>query len=609
MKRLNYVALWLAVLVVIAVAMLIFESDMLWKVQSMNLFLSTSMFFHQQMVVPAGMLIYAGTFLTQLLFRPWLGVAVLCALWMLLMWLTKRAFRIPARWAVLMLVPIALLTVMNMSMGYWVYLLKLRGWFFVPTLGMTLVAALLWAFRMLPRRWWVRACFVVLTVIVGYPLAGIYALAAALLMSAIEMKDAKSVSKWEGSLLLAVAVFAVVAVPVLYYRFVFHQTYFDYIYRAGLPMFWMRNATPQYYIPYALLAVVYLVFSLTTFGERKNVKRAPSFWRDYLPQMCLLAVLTVAVVLCWYKDENFHHELRMARCLEHSDWEGVLKEGTKQKDEPTRAIVMMHNLALSRLGRQCDEMYRFPKGSKQANSPIPIYMYHVAGRLIYYQYGMLNNCHRMCLEEGVELGWRVEHLQYLTRCALLNGEKQSVRNYLDILRHTMFYGRWADHMETLLLHPEQIAKARETEPVTHMLHYDNRLGSDNGYVEKYLMTLLAKLDSDDPYFQEQAVLGALWARDPELFWPRFIQYAKLHPKDAMPRIFQEAAYLFGNMQHLDIINKIPFRQEVKDNFVSFMQKLQQCEGMPIEQARALLYPSYGDTYFYEYFFLKDITYY
>ena len=61
----------------------------------------------------------------------------------------------------------------------------------------------------------------------------------------------------------------------------------------------------------------------------------------------------------------------MQRCIEQADWEGVIDEGRKQAGEPTRAIVMMHNLALSRLGRQCDEMYNFPKGSKRTNTELP----------------------------------------------------------------------------------------------------------------------------------------------------------------------------------------------------------------------------------------------
>jgi hypothetical protein len=100
----------------------------------------------------------------------------------------------------------------------------------------------------------------------------------------------------------------------------------------------------------------------------------------------------------------------------------------------------------------------------------------------------------------------------------------------------------------------------------------------------------------------------MWTRNPELFWPRFVQYGRLHPHNKIPRIFQEAAYLFASMQHLAAVNTVPFRSDVKASYQQFMLQLQQMDGQPIEKARAALYPMFGHTYFYEYYFLKDITY-
>lgn len=190
-------------------------------------------------------------------------------------------------------------------------------------------------------------------------------------------------------------------------------------------------------------------------------------------------------------------------------------------------------------------------------------MYNTTGRQIYYQYGMLNECHRMCLEQGVEQGWSVELLQYLARCSMLGGETNAAQKYLRLLRQTQFYGPWADHMEQLLANRKQMGEDRETGPITHMLHYLNNKGADNGFVEQYLMQQLSVNDSDDPYFQEQAVLGAMWMRSPDDFWPRFMRYLELRPEQKIPRIIQEAVWLFGNMQEKEIIFSLPIDQSVK----------------------------------------------
>ena len=95
-----------------------------------------------------------------------------------------------------------------------------------------------------------------------------------------------------------------------------------------------------------------------------------------------------------------------------------------------------------------------------------------------------------------------------------------IDKYLDLLQQTLFYKGWAKHFQTLV-DPEKLTHDPETGPITHMQHYTNYLDSDNGYVEKYLMTILSEHDANDLYFQEQALLGAMWTRDPDNFWRRF----------------------------------------------------------------------------------------
>ena len=125
----KYIApiVWLTALAVITGLLLGYEYHTLWKIQEQSLFLDTPLFFQQQMVVPGGLLTYIGCFLTQLLYYPVLGVAVLCLLWGLLMWMMQRTFMVSQRWAPLLVVPVALLLAANVQMGYWIYPIKLKG--------------------------------------------------------------------------------------------------------------------------------------------------------------------------------------------------------------------------------------------------------------------------------------------------------------------------------------------------------------------------------------------------------------------------------------------------------------------------------------------------
>lgn len=604
MKKFIPNIMWIGTLLSIFIVLLLFESDQLWKIQQNNLFLYSSLFFKQQMVVAGGLLSYLGTFFTQFFYHPWMGIAIFCGWWLLLMWLVKRTFSVPDRWNILTLIPIAILLVANMQLGNWIYVMRLPGYFFVPTIGVTIGVVLLWAFLRLPANLWLRIGYVVIVVMSGYPLLGVYALVSALLMAVWIWR--LSSNRQRNLMFVIAALLVVVAVPLVYYRFVYCQTNIVNIYRMALPEFPFDDDYLRHLIPYYLLAVCFLAFTIVRFQYNF---RPVLHW---VLQGVLLTAMIAGVWHFWYKDENFHHELRMQRCIEHTDWEGVVEEGRKQIDEPTRAIVMMRNLALSRLGIQCDEMYNFPKGTKQSNATFPLQTFHKVGRLINYQYGLMNECHRFCMEEAVGLGWSVELLQYMARTAILDNEPQTARIYLQLLRKTHYYSDWANHMETLMKDQNLLENDKETGPIIHMMQYEDIPSEGDGYVEKNLMTMLSKMDSNDPYFQEQAVLAAMWTKNINDFWQRFDKYAQLyqliHPEQNIPRIIQEALYLFGNLEQLPFIDELPFSQEVTDSFEGFMNLMQQCQGRPDDSMKDYIYQQYGHTYYYEYYFQRDITY-
>jgi hypothetical protein len=297
----------------------------------------------------------------------------------------------------------------------------------------------------------------------------------------------------------------------------------------------------------------------------------------------------------------------MQHLIDETDWEGVLQEATTQDDEPTRAIVMMRNLALSRIGRQGELMYQYRNGAKFYDGPSEMSTLMVIGTMIYYQYGLLNSCNRLCTEMGVEFEWRAEHFQYMIRCALLNGEKEIARKYINILKHTLFFDEWAAKAENLLDNPQLIVKDCEMEPVTHMLHYTDVLASDNGYVERFVMNQLAKSSySEDPVFQEQSLLATLWLKDPKLFWHHFYKYVDLHPNAPMPVAYQEAAYLFGQIvKHPDLDN-MPFSPGIKETFNKFYQVYSQYEGMNVEDVRQQVGMLYSNNFYYDYHLMSNL---
>ena len=141
-----------------------------------------------------------------------------------------------------------------------------------------------------------------------------------------------------------------------------------------------------------------------------------------------------------------------------------------------------------------------------------------------------------------------------------------------------------------------------------MLHYSDNLNAVGGYVEKFIMTTLAQHDANDLYFQEQAVLGAMWTRESQYFWPRMEHYLELSNGDA-PRIFQEAVWLYGNLEGVEGMDEWTLEPGVKESFQAFMSMMQKMKQSPSPILKDNIMASFGDTYYFEYFFLKNITYY
>jgi hypothetical protein len=601
---------WLPLLLItgamaaIAFCLVHYESEFLWKVQELNLFLDTPLFLKQQTVVSGWLLTWLGTWFTEFFYYPWQGVLMLCAWWLLLMFLAGRAFRVPMKWATVLLVPVAMLLLTDVDLGYWIYYLKLRGHFFAATIGTTMAVGAVWIYRAKPHFSFLisHLSFLLLSTILLYPLIGFYGLLATLLMAVITWR-LDGVTMKQRIVTTAVALIAIGVVPLLYYRYVFCQTNMVNIYWTGLPLFLYDEETTAYYIPYYIIVAFLVVLAACYQRHRKSEVHRVWLWA--VCQVVLLGGLGWVTQQFWYRDYNFHKELRMQQCMEVADWEGLLREAAVQEDEPTRAIVMMRNLALFRLGRQGDEMYHYPAGAKASDTPLPLRMTQVVGRSIYYNYGQLNFCYRWCLEDGVELGWRVEYLKYLTRCALVNGEYRVAKKYIDQLKHTRFYRAWAEQHERFLNDEAALRADKDFGPIFHMLPADDKLASDNSLVEYFLMNMFANADSEDPLYQEQTLIAALWTKDIQTFWPHFFHYARLHPKDHMPIHYQEAAYLYGHLEHEVDISGMPFDEKVRQDYDEFMAMANQYHGMKEESLRKIMYPRFGRTFYFEYFLVRN----
>ena len=254
----------------------LFERPFLFRVNEMSLFLYNDIFFDGMVSVPAGFLSYLGAFMVQFFYWPVVGAALYVLSLAVVYKLTKRVFDIPDRLSLVALLPVVALIATNTELGYWIFYLKLPGYWYVAVIGTIVSLLAMWLFKSVGNL--LRLLVVVAWLFVGYPLFGLYALVSGVLMGVFAVVEAlreKRGLPWAAvSLLLAVVL--AYAVPHVYYN-MYAAIATEYMYTVGVPAYqwvpeFLKNAeheTPSYWhsiytywVPFMVLLLSYLLICL-----------------------------------------------------------------------------------------------------------------------------------------------------------------------------------------------------------------------------------------------------------------------------------------------------------------------------------------------------------
>ncbi|MDE5793229.1 MAG: hypothetical protein K2I08_00740 [Muribaculaceae bacterium] len=454
---------WLNVYLVTTLAFIVFayvmlavkNSYMLRWYDEMSLFESTRFFFRQCLYFPGGLMRYAGAWLTQLMYYPILGSSVIILLWLLMAWLTQKAFCLPRiAFPLAFIVPIAMLVSIVQMDDAWVSM-KSVGYIYSNTLGYLFVVVAVWAFRNVENRQWLAAILLLITA--GcYFIAGFYALFASLIgvffLVAGSIKD----KKYLGLLYSAVIITAIIVIPHLYYQY-FQPTTVDndLLYLKGLPDLLMEKFDKYLWLPFEVATAFLLLLAIIS-----AFKGIPSSkWMLWLS----VGALCLSGIWCMHSDkknEQLRATVLMLHHLENNNWKGILSVMSNIKEPPNYTMCALKNLAIENLGgvpedikdmkpRQIDARHS-EKFTATAFINVPVNYYD----------GKFNTSYQWGMEHCVQYRKRVFYLKYMVKDALLNGEIELAKRYNDILLRTIFHRRWAEDINRYIEDPSLI----ETNP-------------------------------------------------------------------------------------------------------------------------------------------------
>lgn len=600
-----------------------YESDLLFRVNELSVFLFDDLFFESMMLRPAGFLHYISSFFVQFFYYPALGAFIYVLLLYVVYKLVAKLFDLPQNYKLLALLPVLALLVSNTQLGYWIFYLKQPGYWYMALLATVLFLLALWCFKQLNGV--LRILFVLILCFLGYPLFGTYALLSVLLMGCYSLAEAVAQRKRVilPLVTLLIAVVAVLCVPQIYYK-CYTSVCTEYLYGIGLPITqWMEFYAAKverdtnsywfnmciYWIPYVILLLSFVgLCVLVALRHKLPVNKKAEY--IVTASVALFAVLLFWIF--WYNDTNFRIENKQNNAMWDCKWRKVA-ECARGTEQPTRQIVMNKNIALFKLGVAGNEMFSYPDGSSDILAPMPVHLTQTGGKMIYFQYGKFNFSYRWCMEDAVEYGWRIEYLKHAVRSMLLSGEYRLAQRYINILKRTMFYRSWAKEMEKYIEKPDLIAKTNDFKMPLQLSCYPDALGVDESFVEAYLTKEYKFIpDNATPQYIEVALSTAMIRKDRKAFWYMFDRYLKECNPSKLPKNYQEALLLFLNLDKGQTVSVSP---DFVDNFVSksvqrrleaFVAKTKKYKGMEEAEMAPYFKEEYGDTYFYFYFFVRKI---
>ena len=322
------------------------NQEVLYTIHERSEFLYGSTFFNRLMSQPFGAIQYVGGWLSQFFYHPALGAAMLVAIWILIIIVGIKAFRLKGGSSALMLLPVACLLTSIVDLGYWIYFLTIRGYWFSQSVGLLLMLLLLWAARSTtPRKWhfiWYLSGFFL------YPVLGWFAL---LFVLCLALSGKPS---WREIICLLVLVFT----ASIWHNLAYSNVKPEDVAMAGFPRF----ATPsdvsaRLSVPFWIMGAVIIIIPV--------VKRFLDKW--FVPALCVIAGITITSSFM-FSDKNYIDEMRMTRSAEANEWKEVVAIAEKAQ-RPTISMLMLKNVALMHEGTLLERS--FPMGNEAFNKYDP----------------------------------------------------------------------------------------------------------------------------------------------------------------------------------------------------------------------------------------------
>jgi len=593
-----------SIVVFIAIALystVFYNYSFLYWAQEISLFLPSKFFVINSLKVPGAFLSYFSLFLTQFFYYPFIGSAILILMLVGIQQFVLKVFKISDQFYPLSFLPSLFLLFSIVNIGHILYTVKLPGYIYVGVLGVFLVLGILYLYQRL-HTFFVKLLFLLSFLVIGYPLFGFYALFSLALCMLYELYRIIHSKRYLNFILVFCILIIMVFIPKMYFYYFYDQLQLSEIYTIQLPRFFFTKNEFYLWAPFIMLFITLIVSVFMTPTSLNVTNKATTFM--ILLSSFVFIIICGTTISSLYKNNSFRNELHILSSIESGNWQKVISYG-KHVNKPTRLIAMSQHLAMYKEGVAGDKMFYINNETETPTLPREkMSLIHLAGRPLYFHYGKINYCYRWSMEDMVEYGQSASLLKYMVKCALMNNEIALAQKYNNTLMQTFFHKKWARSYQTYIDHPQLIAENKEFAEIQPLRAIGNVLDGDAGLLEVFLANSFALAEGGPPEIVELSLQYNLILKDIQRFWPRFYLYARTH--DRIPVHYQEAAVLYSTLEGKPDISRLPIDDMVHKKFEHFLALSNQFAHHSDDFNKKVFKPQYGNTFWYYYFFVKDV---
>ena len=573
----------------------VYNAEVLYKLQARSLFLHNPEFASDILNQSAGFLIYISRFLMQFLYYPLLGALLLSVGLLGIEWWISRLFKVPVRYFFVSFIPPGLILLAQTSIWYALYHRFEVSTVFSLVLG-ALFALLLFTFYRKVRNFAWGIWIALLVFLAFFFLIGVYALVA-LMMVGIERvvnKEKYAVPLLIGGLLIGVFL------PFVAGKYIFHESYMVGVVAPLPDPFFKRVFVFSVLSQVGLIfySVLFLFKGLKEIKDIKEVKEKKGLDKVVGANLLLFCFSLFAVFYFSFRDGNFRLELKLQRLTEKYEWDEVIKEAEKAQ-EPTKAIAAYRVIALANTDQLSQRLFDFnyqnkPSASAYMDGFQRLYYYSE----LFFHASFPNVAYLWNMEFLVSMGSNFHLLKQMALCAMLSGEKELASKYLNLLKQSLFYKKWAEKQERYNDNPDTLMENPVYKQIKQYMPEENFVIPVNYSLPIYYMFLEKSFVKN----KEKCLLAGLYTRDIKQFMQ---DMQSVQSDDELPVCVQEGLLIYAIANNdFRVLERFRIDGKLKEKVTRFVNEYKRYGNNP-NLAEEKLRKNYKGTYCYFYFFKKS----